>query len=76
MTAVTVPLTSDDLRAIADAVDEVEATTLAANKLIGRVEVYAPDAGEPAGWITRFDEIDPDTGWGYVPLETEQEETR
>ncbi len=64
------PLTGGDLREIADALDEVEATTLAANKLIGRIEVYRPDAEDegPIGWITRFDPVagDPDLGWGFV----------
>lgn len=62
-----IPLTSGDLRAIAEAIDEVEATTLAANKLLGRIELFRPDDSEQVGWVTRFDESDPDLGWGYVP---------
>lgn len=61
------PLTPGDLRDIADAVDEVEATTLAGSKVLGRIEVYRPDADEVIGWVTRFDTDDPDMGWGFVP---------
>lgn len=63
------PLTGGDLRAIAEAVDEVETTELAASKVLGRIEVFAPDGEERVGWITRFDPADPDMGWGFVPEE-------
>lgn len=65
------PLTGDDLRAIADAVDEVEATELAGNPLIGRVEVYRPDTDERVGWASRFDDGDPEMGWGFTMREDE-----
>jgi hypothetical protein len=61
------PLTSADLRVIADALDEVEATPLAASKVLGRIEVYQPDGDERIGWVTRFDDANPDMGWGFVP---------
>lgn len=63
------PLTGGDLRTIAEALDEVEATTLAANSVLGRIEVYRPDGDEPEliGWVDRFDTADPDLGWGFVP---------
>jgi hypothetical protein len=64
------PLTGGDLRVIADAVDEVEATNLAASQVLGRIEVYRPDGDDRVGWVTRFDESQPDMGWGFVP-ETE-----
>lgn len=61
------PLTPGDLRDIADAVSEVEATPLAANQLLGRIEVYRPDSDEQVGWVQRFDDNDPDMGWGFMP---------
>ena len=61
------PLTSGDLRDIAEALDEVEATTLAASKILGRIEVYRPDGEDRIGWVTRFENSDPDMGWGFVP---------
>lgn len=61
------PLTGSDLRDVADAVDEVEATTLAASKILGRIEVYRPDGDDLIGWVQRFDNADPDMGWGFVP---------
>jgi hypothetical protein len=60
------PLTSGDLREIANAVDAVERTPLAAEKLLGRIEVFRPDCDDQIGWVTRFDEADPDMGWGIV----------
>lgn len=66
MTAPALPLTGSDLRAIADAVDDVEATDLAGSKLLGRIELYAPDADEPCGWVQRFDDSSPEMGWGAV----------
>jgi len=65
MTSPDMPLTGSDLRDIAEAVDEVEATTLAANQLIGRIEIHRPD-GDHIGWVTRFDNSDPGMGWGFV----------
>jgi len=67
MTFYDMPLTGGDLREIADAVDEVEATLLAANKILGRIEVYRPDGEELIGWVQRFDQGDPDMGWGFTP---------
>jgi hypothetical protein len=69
MTLHDMPLTGGDLRDIADAADEVDATTLAALKVLGRIEVMRPDdeQGERVGWLTRFDLSDPDMGWGFVP---------
>lgn len=67
----TLPLTGGDLRAIADALDAVEATDLASQGLLGRIEVFAPDGEEPVGWVTRFDETSPEMGWGYMPLDPE-----
>lgn len=61
-----VPFTASDLRDIAEAVDEVEATTLAGSKLLGRIEVYRPDGNEVIGWVQRFDAADPTMGWGFV----------
>ena len=61
------PMTSGDLRDIAEALDEVEATTLAASKILGRIEVYRPDGEDRIGWVTRFENSDPDMGWGFVP---------
>lgn len=65
------PLTGDDLRVIAEAVDEVEATTLAASKILGRIEVHRPDSEgfDQIGWVVRFDESEPDLGWGFVTAE-------
>ena len=64
------PLTGGDLRAIADALDAVERTELAGEKLLGRIEVYRPDTDtdERIGWVARFAD-DPDMGWGYTPEE-------
>lgn len=61
------PLTGSDLRVVADALDEVEATTLDANPVLGRIEVMRPDAYELGriGWIRRFDD-EPGSGWGFV----------
>lgn len=61
------PLTGDDLRRIGDAVDEVDATLLAANPILGRIEVLRPDGDDHLGWVVRFDDSDPDMGWGFVP---------
>lgn len=59
------PLTNGDLRDLADSLDEVEATVLSANKMIGRIEVNLPDRpDEVVGHFERFDG-DPDTGWGF-----------
>lgn len=63
------PLTGGDLRVLADALDEVEATTLAANKVLGRIEVLRPDGEDQIGWVQRFDDGDPDMGWGFVPVD-------
>lgn len=63
------PLTGGDLRDIADAVDAVEATTLAAERAIGRIEVHLPGCEQQVGWLTRFAEDDPDMGWGFTPEE-------
>ena len=60
------PLTASDLREIADAVDAVERTELAGNKLLGRIEVFPPGGDAPVGWVQRFDDNDPDMGWGAV----------
>lgn len=62
------PLTGADLRVIADAVEAVEDTALAGVKVLGRIEVYRPDGDDQVGWVTRFDEADPDMGWGFVPV--------
>lgn len=61
------PLTGGDLRDLAEAVDEVEATTLAGSKVIRRIEVALPEDEDRAGWIVRFDEGCPEMGWGFVP---------
>lgn len=64
------PLTAGDLRVIADALDAVERTELAAEKVLGRIEVHRPDGdGERIGWVARFDDNDPNLGWGYTPQE-------
>lgn len=60
------PINAHDLRVIADALDEVEGTELAANKVLGRIEVYYPDTDVQAGWAARFDDEDPEAGWGFV----------
>lgn len=62
------PLTSDDLRVVADALDAVERTGLAAEKVLGRIEVYRPDTEEceRIGWVARFDDDNPDMGWGFT----------
>lgn len=60
------PLTADDLRDIAEALDEVELTTIAANKLLGRIELHRPDCEDRVGWVVRFDDNEPDLGWGVV----------
>jgi hypothetical protein len=65
MTSPEMPLTPSDLRDIADAVDGVEATELAGNPLLGRIELHRPD-GDQIGWVSRFDGTDPDMGWGFV----------
>jgi hypothetical protein len=65
------PLTGGDLRVIADALDEVEATTLAANRTLGRIEVYRPVGEDVIGWVQRFIDNDPDMGWGFVPEASE-----
>ena len=62
------PLTSGDLRDVAEAIDEVEATTLAGSKILGRIEVYRPEGEDVIGWVTRFDSADPDMGWGFRPV--------
>jgi len=62
------PLSSGDLRVIADAVSEVENSTLAGNGLLGRIEVFRPDGGDVVGWVARFDDRDPDMGWGFIPV--------
>lgn len=59
------PLSGSDLRALADAVDEVEATELAANPVIGRIEVLRPDGDDRVGWIQRFEDGHPEMGWGF-----------
>lgn len=64
-------LTGGDLRAIADALDDVERTELAHSRLLGRIEVFAPDADEPCGWIQRFDEGEPLAGWAFDALDEE-----
>lgn len=63
------PLTGCDLRVIADAVDAVDATELASQGVLGRVEVYRPDGDEQIGWVARFDDAEPGMGWGFVPKE-------
>lgn len=60
------PLTSGDLRMIAEAIDEVEQTTLAASSILGRIEIMRPDTDDRIGWVDRFDSLDPDMGWGAV----------
>jgi hypothetical protein len=64
----TIPLTGGDLRTLADALDEVEDTPLAASQVILRIEVALPENEDPCGHFVRFDEGDPDLGWGFVPL--------
>lgn len=66
------PLTGGDLRSIADAADQVEETVLAHNSVIGRIEVIRPDSDdqECIGHFVRFDESDPDMGWGFTPEAT------
>ena len=59
------PLTGSDLRVIADAVDAVEATTLAGDQVLGRIEVMRPDGNDQIGWVRRFDNADPQMGWGF-----------
>lgn len=66
MSAPDQPLTSGDLRALAGALDEVEMTPLAASQAITRIEVALPDCEDPIGYFVRFDEADPDLGWGFV----------
>jgi len=66
MTLSDYPLVPDDLRQIADAIEEVEETTLAANSILGRIELFRPDGDDRIGWVTRFVENDPDMGWGVV----------
>lgn len=70
------PLTGSDLRDIAEAVDEVEATTLAGSKILGRIEVLQPDGDDRIGWVVRFESTDPDMGWGFVMDETNAERAR
>jgi hypothetical protein len=59
-----IPMTAGDLRELAEALDEIEATPLAASKCIGRIEAYLPDGEAQVGWFVRFDDSDPDMGWG------------
>lgn len=61
------PLTASDLRSAAEALDEIEATTLGANRAIGRIESVIDDS--LIGHYTRFDD-DPDgtLGWGFTQL--------
>jgi len=64
------PLTGDDLRVIADAVDAVDrAEELRPHGVLGRFEVHRPESVYPdlVGWVERFDYADPDMGWGFVP---------
>lgn len=63
------PLTGGDLRELAEALDEVEATPLAASKVVRRMEVALPEDEDPIGWFVRFDEESPEMGWGFVPGE-------
>jgi hypothetical protein len=60
------PLTPGDLRDLADGLDEIEQTPLAASKTIRRIEMALPDDEDPIAWAVRFDELDPDMGWGLV----------
>lgn len=53
---------------IAEALDEVEATELAANPILGRIELFRPDGDDQIGWVQRFEAGDPDMGWGFVPV--------
>lgn len=60
------PLTGGDLRDLADGLDEVERTELAASKIVVAMLVALPDEDVPIGQFVRFDESDPDMGWGFV----------
>lgn len=60
------PFTGGDLRDIADGLDEFERSDAAASRVIRRVEVKLPDADETVGHFVRFDESDPEMGWGFV----------
>lgn len=63
------PLSPSDLRAAAGALDEIEATDLAANANLGRIEAVVDDA--LVGHYVRFDVDSPEMGWGFVALGNE-----
>jgi len=63
------PLTASDLRMAAEALDEIEPTPLAANKAIGRIEAVIDDS--LVGHYVRFDDADPEMGWGFTQLVSE-----
>lgn len=64
MTNHDLPITADELRAIADALDAVEAASAALNSpLIGRIEVLRPDSSKDdrIGWMIPYE-----GWWGYI----------
>ncbi len=60
------PLTGGDLRDLAETLDAIEATELAADRCIRSIIVALPACEDPVGEIVRFDETDPDMGWGIA----------
>lgn len=60
------PLTGGDLRDLANAIDEIEATALATNKTIRSIQLCIEGDEVTTAWAVRFDESDPEMGWGVI----------
>lgn len=62
----TMPLTPDDLRRVAAALDPIELNdAIVKNDLIGRIEVYRPDGDDLIGYFQSA-EMGDDDWYGFV----------